>query len=306
MSDETTAVDRVEPALPERADMQAGVAALSEMSQQEFSLRLQSLKRGRERLRQIHQELMDPVHDYGVIPGTKKPTLLKAGAEKLCSFYRLAAEFRPVITYGNGQDQPAVTVVTECRLHLGTLDGPVVNTGHGACNDWERRYRSQRADPFDLLNTLLKMSEKRAYVDATLRATATSSLYSQDLEDGNVRPNEAPASRQRGNSHQDRSQLARGGQPAAGGPGARPVAAASAPGGAPARPVVADESTDAIFCEADGCGVALTDAEIAASEKHFEGAYYCTIHGREALAQKRQTEQAHAELDAEMDAAATE
>lgn len=41
----------------------------------------------------------------------------------------------------------------------------------------------QNPDPYDLLNTILKMSEKRAHVDATLRTTATSALYSQDLED---------------------------------------------------------------------------------------------------------------------------
>jgi len=38
-------------------------------------------------------------------------------------------------------------------------------------------------DPYDVDNTLVKMASKRAHVDATLRATATSGLFSQDLED---------------------------------------------------------------------------------------------------------------------------
>jgi hypothetical protein len=219
-------------------DFRAGTAALAAMPDEEFEVRLVAMRRGRERITRIHRELMDPETDYGVIPGTKQPTLLKPGAEKLCDFYRLAAEFRPEITYGDGLTVPQIRVVTECRLHLGTLDGPVVNTGHGAANNWERRYRYRRgeracpacgksgalikgraeygggwicyakkggcgakfaddapeivdqpvgdvenADPYDLLNTLVKMAEKRAYVDAALRATATSGLYTQDLEE---------------------------------------------------------------------------------------------------------------------------
>ncbi len=38
-------------------------------------------------------------------------------------------------------------------------------------------------DPYDLNNTLIKMAAKRAYVDATLRTTATSGLFTQDMED---------------------------------------------------------------------------------------------------------------------------
>ncbi len=30
--------------------------------------------------------------DYGIIPGTKKPSLLKAGAEKLCRLFNLRPE----------------------------------------------------------------------------------------------------------------------------------------------------------------------------------------------------------------------
>jgi hypothetical protein len=227
------------PASGAPADFRAGTAALAAMPDDEFELRLIAMRRGRERITRIHRELMDPNSDYGVIPGTRQPTLLKPGAEKLCDFYRLAAEFQPEIRYGDGRTTPPITVVTECRLHLGTLDGPVVNTGHGAANSWEKRYRYRRGerscpacgktgtiikgkaeygggwvcyakkggcgakfadeapeiveqpvgdvenpDPYDLLNTLLKMAEKRSYVDATLRATATSGLYTQDLEEG--------------------------------------------------------------------------------------------------------------------------
>ena len=41
----------------------------------------------------------------------------------------------------------------------------------------------ENADPFDVENTLFKMAAKRSQIDATLRATATSGLFTQDLED---------------------------------------------------------------------------------------------------------------------------
>src|SRR5712691_4543612 len=73
------------PAVPERGrdagDYRAGTAALAEMDEGEFRSRLTALVRGRARLQQIHTELMTPEIDYGIIPGTGKPTLLKAGAE---------------------------------------------------------------------------------------------------------------------------------------------------------------------------------------------------------------------------------
>ena len=45
----------------------------------------------------------------------------------------------------------------------------------------------ENPDPWDLDTTLLKMAEKRAHVDATLRACAASGLFTQDIED-QVRP----------------------------------------------------------------------------------------------------------------------
>src|SRR5687768_2013221 len=58
-------------------DFRAGTAALAAMPDDEFEVRLVAMRRGRERITRIHRELMDPETDYGVIPGTKQPTLLK-------------------------------------------------------------------------------------------------------------------------------------------------------------------------------------------------------------------------------------
>ena len=219
----------------------AGTLALASMSDAEFGTRLASLRRGRDRIATIQRELMDPDVDYGTIPGTPKPTLLKPGAEKLCDWYGLRADFIPDRVIGDGVTAPTLAYQTRCELHLGTLDGPVVAVGYGSANSWERKHRYRRAeracpdcgvigsllrskqgkaewfcwskkggcgktfrlddprvmgqalgdvenpDPWDLDTTLLKMAEKRAHVDATLRGTASSGLFTQDVED-QVRP----------------------------------------------------------------------------------------------------------------------
>lgn len=41
------------------------------------------------------------------------------------------------------------------------------------------------SNAYQLLNTLKKMSQKRAYVGAIIQATATSGIFTQDMEDGN-------------------------------------------------------------------------------------------------------------------------
>lgn len=174
--------------VPEGTLDEAGVVALANLSDAEFQNRLAVLKQGRERVAEIKTSLMVQGEDYGLIPGTgNKPTLLKPGAEKLAEFYRLAAEMLVTERHGDGIVAPLICYVVECRLHLGHTGGPVVATGWGVCSNWERKYRyrgkQENIDPYEQQNTILKMAEKRAFVDAVLRATASSSLFTQDLED---------------------------------------------------------------------------------------------------------------------------
>lgn len=217
-------------------EAQAGTFALAAMDDTEFKTRLALLKKGRDRIALIQRELMDKDVDYGTIPGTPKPTLLKPGAEKLNDIYGHRADFIPERIVGDGVSAPSLAYSVRCELHLGTLDGPVVAVGYGSANSWERKHRYRRAeracpkcgligsllrsksepewfcwrkkggcgatfklndpaitdqalgdvenpDPWDLDTTLLKMAEKRAHVDATLRATAASGLFTQDVED---------------------------------------------------------------------------------------------------------------------------
>ena len=92
-----------------------------------------------------------PNQDYAVIPHTTKPTLLKGGAEKLASIFGFT---------------------TSCTI---------VNRIYGSCNSSESKFLKQ---PFaNRINTVLKISKKRAYVDAILTATSASGTFTQDMED---------------------------------------------------------------------------------------------------------------------------
>ena len=131
-------------------------------------------------LREFVREHMVEGEDYGVIPGTStKPTLLKAGAEKLNAIFGLA----PIVEITNRvEDWDTGFVAYEIKVTL--LNKRTTNVeaeGIGSCNSRERRYKNQ--DAANIANTLLKMAKKRALIDATLSATRASGLFTQDLED---------------------------------------------------------------------------------------------------------------------------
>lgn len=122
-----------------------GAAVLATMSEATFETRLAQLKLGKERVRRIQREMMILDEDFGTIPGTKKPTLLKPGAETLCQVYSLVAVFYEEVTRGDGITTPHLRVKTKCYLHVGDSQGPIVGEGIGAANSWERRYRYRAA-----------------------------------------------------------------------------------------------------------------------------------------------------------------
>ena len=57
---------------------------------------------------------------------------------------------------------------------------------------------TENPDPHDLENTLLKMAKKRAHIDATLTGTASSDLFTQDIDEGPPEPPAKPAQKQSG------------------------------------------------------------------------------------------------------------
>jgi len=87
---------------------------------------------------------------YGVVPGTRgKPSLYKAGAEKLSLVFRLrpimsdAADI-DVVEMGNGHREYRV------RCHILDQFGRELATGVGSCSTMESKYRYRRSSDFEV------------------------------------------------------------------------------------------------------------------------------------------------------------
>ena len=124
----------------------------------------------------VRSQLMQN-HDYGVIPGTPKPTLLKPGAEKILMLLGLRSEF-DIVDSTRDFDKGFFQYQVKCKLYRGDM---LVTEGLGSCNNRERKYI--KMDPYTMDNTVLKMAKKRALVDAALLVGSLSDIFTQDLED---------------------------------------------------------------------------------------------------------------------------
>ena len=93
-------------------------------------------------IREAMKTVMAEGEHYGIIPGCKKPTLLKAGAEKLCMLFRLAPNFElSERWFKNGHYQCSV----KCKLtHIPT--DQVWGQGYGSCSTMESKYRYRNAE----------------------------------------------------------------------------------------------------------------------------------------------------------------
>lgn len=143
-------------------------------------LSAQDLKGQVNRIQQMMTAVMQKGEHYGVIPGCgQKPTLLKAGAEKLAYAFRLAPDYPTMDVIADERDD-FISYKVRCTLtHIPT--GQFAGAGVGACNSRERKYRNNQ--PWDVQNTLYKMACKRALVAAVLNVTAASDIFTQDLEE---------------------------------------------------------------------------------------------------------------------------
>lgn len=125
----------------------------------------------------IVQSSLKKGHDYGVIPGTGKPTLLKPGAEKILMLMGISSEY-DVTEKIQDYDKGFFAFSVKCTL---TKGGYPVTEGLGHCNTKEKKYINQ--DPYTLANTCLKMAKKRSQIDATLTVASLSEIFTQDIED---------------------------------------------------------------------------------------------------------------------------
>lgn len=176
------------------------------------------------RIARFTKEAMTPEIDFGHIPGIEKPTLLKPGSEKLCLWFSLEpeAEHRTKTDIHQNPKFGEVISVTARSVYR-DKEGRVRGVYEANCNtaedkyqhggkwipQWElpddfdtekaevktvpkkaggtfKKYRlKDSANPWNFYNTVMKMAQKRADVGALLMATATSGIFSQDVEDFN-------------------------------------------------------------------------------------------------------------------------
>lgn len=169
------------------------------------------------RFQDIVHANMKSGQDYGVIPGTKKPTLLKPGAEKIAKLLGLADLYEIVDRQENWQTG-FFRYLVKCKL-VSVRNDITISEGLGECNSLESKYRWRWVFPDDVpenidkqkilkrtgkrrdgkgtytqyrlenediysqVNTILKMAKKRALVDAALSAGRLSEVFTQDVED---------------------------------------------------------------------------------------------------------------------------
>jgi len=117
--------------------------------------------------------------DYGRLPDYPKPSLLKPGAEKLCSLLNLSVHVDIAEKIENFREG-IFHYVCKCTLKYKDT-GVIASEGLGSCNSKESKFLNQ--NPFVIANTVLKLAKKRALVDAILTATRTSGMFTQDVED---------------------------------------------------------------------------------------------------------------------------
>ncbi len=128
----------------------------------------------------VVQKTLKKEHDFGVIPGTgNKPTLLKPGAEKILMMMGVSSEYE-LIEKVQDYERGFFAYTVRCILKR---NGEMITQGLGHCNTREKRYQSDKQDPYTLANTCLKMAKKRSQIDATLTIASLSELFTQDVED---------------------------------------------------------------------------------------------------------------------------
>jgi uncharacterized protein (DUF3820 family) len=150
------------------------------------SVDLESVKNTLSKINQFQMVIQNSLkkdHDYGVIPGTPKPTLLKPGAEKIQMLLGVTSEYE-VIERVQDYDNGFFAFTVRCVIYK---DGVKITEGLGHCNTREPKFYKKKngelQDPYEKVNTVLKMAKKRAQIDATLTLASLSEIFTQDIED---------------------------------------------------------------------------------------------------------------------------
>lgn len=184
----------------------------------EHKQQIEVVKSGYVAMRQLVKEVMVEKEDWGKIPGVSKSVLFKAGAEKVSKLLNLSPKH--IQTNSIIRDD---LILYEYKCELYNHEGRFMGDCDGACNSKEEKYRwkktqltskeatdvdllkklkaegkltkseysgdvkyfrkEEKADYYDIANTIMKMAEKRSFVGAVLVVTGLSEFFTQDMED---------------------------------------------------------------------------------------------------------------------------
>lgn len=146
----------------------------------------------------VREQLVEGIdNDYAVIPGTKKKTLLQPGAEKLCQLFGLRPEFELVFKEIDFETN-FVMFSYKCRI-IHIQSGKIIAENDAICNSQETKYaektewtertatspavKNKVAQKIsEVINTVMMMCQKRAYVNATKKAVGASDFFTSDME----------------------------------------------------------------------------------------------------------------------------
>lgn len=145
----------------------------------EFAITMNEARERINMLQSFVKEMMISKVDYGFIPNCDKPSLFKSGAEKLCDIFGFSKQIEilnRVEDWDKGLFHYEVKTILKNKR-----TGIIEAEGIGSCNTKERKYIKQ--DRYSIINTILKMAKKRAFVDAVLSATRSSGIFTQDIEE---------------------------------------------------------------------------------------------------------------------------
>lgn len=183
--------------------------------------RIDTMLAGRSYIVEKIKPILIPEVDIYTLPGMKKPSLGKPGSEKLAKIFGLSSKFSiDKETMEAIGELPAGKRFVAFVCDLFDKSGAHMGQGRGATfvefyrtnyrsakkgeyeeaskqpgfnpSDWKQArgnygpyWRVKDGEVFDelALNKAIKMAQKSAYVDAVIRATGMSDLFTQDLED---------------------------------------------------------------------------------------------------------------------------
>jgi len=112
------------------------------------AMTIQEALQRRNELVEFTSKILRENEDYGKIPGTEKNTLLKAGAEKLTTFFGLTKKFiltekEEDWTGDRHNEEPFFFYTYKCQLLRGNF---LIAESEGSCNSWEAKYRWRNAN----------------------------------------------------------------------------------------------------------------------------------------------------------------